>query len=463
MEGLLPDSAAARLLAKGLGSERFVLVDVGCSGGLDAGWCALGGRLLAFGFDPAVQEIERLAAEAADGPGEVRYTAGFVGLPAGHPLKGAAANTWRTDPWGRTSTWRTQELHRRAAEAAAEAAAPAPQPAAPDPSPEPAAEEAAAPIDDRDLMRRNRWSETRLVDPARPVVLSDFFDENGVDSVDFVKIDVDGADFEILQSLSGDIARRGVLGMGLEVGYHGVDDPQCNTFHNTDRFMRRHGFDLFDLTVRKYSLAALPAPYLFVKPYAAQTAWGRPFQGDALYLRDFNFPHLDRGADRWPDAKLLKLCILYCLFGQIDQAAETLVLFRERLVPLVDVDAVLDLLARDAQTREPVLAPDGCPPFADYRSYVAAFEADDGYFYGVEEKRAEVARVAAGARDEALRAKADLAAELERARAELAQARAAAAWTSEIAAELDRMRRTVSWRVTAPLRAAMRALKAGKA
>jgi hypothetical protein len=40
--------------------DRFTLIDVGCSGGLDAAWRDVGPRLQAFGFDPMAEEIERL-------------------------------------------------------------------------------------------------------------------------------------------------------------------------------------------------------------------------------------------------------------------------------------------------------------------------------------------------------------------------------------------------------------------
>ena len=75
-----------------------------------------------------------------------------------------------------------------------------------------------------------------------------------------------------------------VFGIGIEVNYCGTDAANQNTFHNVDRFLRKHGFDLYDLTVRKYSLAALPAPYADKIP--AQSNRGRPLQGDALYFKD---------------------------------------------------------------------------------------------------------------------------------------------------------------------------------
>ena len=64
-----------------------------------------------------------------------------------------------------------------------------------------------------------------------------------------------------MQSLEKLLVNPNVFGIGIEVNYCGTDAANQNTFHNVDRFLRKHGFDLYDLTVRKYSLVALPAPY----------------------------------------------------------------------------------------------------------------------------------------------------------------------------------------------------------
>jgi len=40
----------------------FMLLDIGCSGGINRQWRRLGRRLRAIGIDPDIREIERLAA-----------------------------------------------------------------------------------------------------------------------------------------------------------------------------------------------------------------------------------------------------------------------------------------------------------------------------------------------------------------------------------------------------------------
>jgi hypothetical protein len=366
MQAIRRDSASARLIAAAIATP-FTLLDVGCSGGIDAGWDLFGDGLRAFGFDPSRHEIERLTA-AERRPG-VRYVNGFVGLAQGHPARAASIDPWRLDPWGRLSAYRTQQLQQaRADQTSAQTSEGAGQ---------------------EDLMARNLWREAALADPAQPIVLPEFLDEQGISDVDFIKIDVDGTDFEILQSLENRLDHPPVLGAVLEVNFFGGPGPHVNSFHNVDRFMRSQGFDLFDLTVRSYSLAALPRPFLYPHPLASQTTAGRPFQGDALYLRDVGYPFAEglpgRDLSGWSDDKLLKLATLFAMTGLLDQAAELLLQFRERLAERLDIDATLDLMTRESQDGDADLW--AGRRFTRYSDYIAAYEADDPAFYGADQRR----------------------------------------------------------------------------
>ncbi len=80
MEGIRPAKSFLRQLAGQLGDTRFTLIDIGCSGGIDEVWRIFGSRLRAFGFDPNLQDIERLNAAEAKHSG-VEYIAAFVGPP----------------------------------------------------------------------------------------------------------------------------------------------------------------------------------------------------------------------------------------------------------------------------------------------------------------------------------------------------------------------------------------------
>jgi FkbM family methyltransferase len=329
------------MVREALGEEWFTLLDIGCSGGIDAAWRGFGERLRAVGIDPNLDEIARLTAQETS-PG-VTYIPGFVGLPAHDEdaARLASGVFWSRNPWIRLSTWRTTALRASAQDLTGRAAT-----------------------------RLNLWPTTRLANRSRPVLIDALLAERGIDDVDFIKIDVDGPDFLILQSLTRVLRDCRVLGVGAEVNFFGSDEPDVHTFHNTDRLLRSHGFSLCFLSSRPYSLAALPARYLLDVP--AQTEFGRPLQGDAIYLRDAVAPENAAWAAEASARKLLKLAALHEMTGLPDGAADILTNFRERLADLVPVDEALDALV--SSVRYPDMP-------ATYAGYLSAFEADAPCFY----------------------------------------------------------------------------------
>ena len=73
-----------RSAAAALKAERFTLVDIGCSGGIDQLWRQFGDRLAGVGFDASASECRRLAAKETNP--NILYMAGFVDIPPDHPF-----------------------------------------------------------------------------------------------------------------------------------------------------------------------------------------------------------------------------------------------------------------------------------------------------------------------------------------------------------------------------------------
>jgi hypothetical protein len=343
MQGISRDCKFLQRAAGVLKQEQFTLIDVGCSGGFDPGWRLFGDKLQAVGFDPNVEECERLTSKEA--LRSVRYVPAFVGLRPDHPfarLKASKPDV-ENNPWGRLSVTRTIGIRQKEIE--------------------------NLPLAGK--IEFNDWKQTRLADANHPVFLPEFFEEHHIHNIDFIKMDVDGRDFEILHSLENVFADARVIGFGMEVNFIGSASETDHTFHNTDRFMRRHGFDLFQLSVRPYSAAALPSRYQLAVP--AQTEFGRPLQGDALYVRDLCHSANADLAAALSVEKVLKTAAIFAVFGLPDCAAEILLKFRAGLAALCDVDSLLDTLAAQAQE------PRGS--HLSYRQYVAAFEQDSALFY----------------------------------------------------------------------------------
>lgn len=343
MEGMGESIEFAAFAARGLGSEMFVLIDVGCSGGINPNWRAFGESLIAHGFDPNISECRRLT-ELETLPGVV-YIPAFVGLPDAHPVlaKKKGRDYWSHNPWARLSVARTLEIDKKQRASLSE-------------------------TEKRDL---NLWKEVELADFKDRIFLPKYFEKGEIRDIDFVKVDVDGPDYDILQSIADDLEQMSILGVGIEVNFFGSDNGSDHTFHNVDRFMREHGFELFDLSIRKYSLRSLPAQY--VNEFPGRTIFGRPLQGDALYVRDLCAPEWNEYAASCSVPKLLKLSAIFSLFGLPDCAAEVLQDFRTRLSTCIDIDAGLNLLAEQAQL--------GSNEILGYEDYLAEFEADSTRFY----------------------------------------------------------------------------------
>ena len=334
-----------------LADDPFVLVDVGCGLGIDPLWRLFEPCLHVEAFDPQLAEIDRL--RAAETNEHVHYHAALVGLPDDDPFiarrRAQEDREIGFNPWDRLST------------AAAIAAATA--------------------KGGTDLEETNDW-DLRELSTSR-VGLADALRASGVASVDFVKTDTDGGDFEVLQSFEPAIEPSRVLGFVVETSYVGSDSDTVHTLHNVDRFMKRHRFMLHTLSVNRYSRAALPAP--FTHRILAQTVWGQAIWGDVVYLRD-----AVADAAGLSPTKLLKLACVCELFRSPDIAAEILLTYRQALDPLVGVDRMLDLLTPPLHGKR-----------VSYATYVAAFRADPTSFYPDDPPPAAQTRVVGRARSAA--------------------------------------------------------------
>jgi len=167
--------------------SEFMLIDIGCSGGIDAVWRGFGPRLRALAIDPNVDEIERLRSLETH-PG-VQYLAAFAGLPANHPfsLRKAGRDPLERSPWTRLSVVKSLELMKSRRQTL---------------PPELGALGAGM------LAPDTKISKEVIAVPA-------YLQDSEIHSVDFLKIDVDGPDFEILNSFDSALETLGVLGVGI--------------------------------------------------------------------------------------------------------------------------------------------------------------------------------------------------------------------------------------------------------
>src|SRR5215472_13098567 len=208
------EDAFAAFVAESLRRERFFLVDVGVSGGIATTLRVLGNKLCGLGFDKDKVEIARLS--AIDPSPELHYIHGVVGLADDHPYAARARISPRLtrNPWPRLAVERWLTLRD--------------------------AREQGFSMPPR-LLRQNAPEADSVEsdrEPSGVIDLARFLLDRQVGFIDLLKIDVDGADFEILQSMDGRYDEFRVLGIGIEVNFFGSAAETANTFHNIDRFLK---------------------------------------------------------------------------------------------------------------------------------------------------------------------------------------------------------------------------------
>jgi hypothetical protein len=187
-------------------------------------------------------------------------------------------------------------------------------------------------------------------------------------AVDFIKTDTDGHDYEVLLGAAALLKDAPVVGVQAECVLHGMLHPHAQVFANLDRFMREAGFTLFDLSVFRYSRAALPGRFLWGSPGPSEK--GQPWWGDFLYCRDFGDPaYEDKWSVRPRPLKVLKLACAFESYDLADCAAELLLKYETALADVVDVPACLDLLLRSAGVEG-----------VSYREHRRRFETDPASF-----------------------------------------------------------------------------------
>jgi len=190
--------------------------------------------------------------------------------------------------------------------------------------------------------------------------------------LDFMKIDTEGSELDILQGAKESLSCKSVLGLLVEVWW----DPRLKNqppFSELDAFIREQGFTFFDLECQRYPRNAMPVGNLRREPLKVKTGkplgkairnlfrkiggktkysnseayrhFGQMLTGDALYFRD---PIWDIGNKEgnftWTDESILRLIGLLDLYNYQDFAIEILDFYREKFTRAVDVDFLMDSL-----------------------------------------------------------------------------------------------------------------------
>jgi FkbM family methyltransferase len=247
-------------------NDPLTIVDVGARGGIEAQWRVFGKNLRAIAFEPDKAECDRLNA-CKDG---VTY------LPFALSRNGGVRNLHIADHLASSSFF-------------------------------PNNQDFVSRFTNRDMVQ------VTTVVPVDTVTLGNALTDAGVRHVDFIKLDVEGAELEVLEGAAQFLDK--VIGIVSEVRFTRRLSG-CPTFSDFDRYCESQGFELFDIDIYRQSRKALPYPLLYDyrdqnnRPVDGPSTQGQTLWGDALYFRD---------------RPSLKAACLFEIFGLNDCAAEALV------------------------------------------------------------------------------------------------------------------------------------------
>lgn len=171
----------------------------------------------------------------------------------------------------------------------------------------------------------NLDTEVQSVVDLPVVAMDEYLPKMGIFSVDFIELDTQGSELDILKGAEK-LLNESVVGVMVEVEFSPIYKNQP-LFADIDSFLRSHGFTLFDVSRHRYrrkaALRELPTR-------------GHIVHGHSLYMRDFR---LLSGSDCWE--KSLKLAMVADFFGYWDYAYEII----QFLISLPECQAVETLVS----------------------------------------------------------------------------------------------------------------------
>ncbi|HBL24177.1 MAG TPA: hypothetical protein DDZ40_08685 [Deltaproteobacteria bacterium] len=175
--------------------------------------------------------------------------------------------------------------------------------------------------------------------------IDSFVRDHGIGCVDFIKVDVEGAELAVLNGAKACLSQ--VLGVETELNIGPTRNP--DNLSGIDALLRGQGLHLFDIDIARYPRKALPRGYLSYEMNGFRIdfpqRYGQIGTGDAVYLRD---PVFERdnglGSFEWTQANILKMAMLYELYMLNDCAIELLQEYRSNFSSSLPFDHFFDLL-----------------------------------------------------------------------------------------------------------------------
>jgi FkbM family methyltransferase len=174
------------------------------------------------------------------------------------------------------------------------------------------------PPNDLYIKRLGGLSELMALDFSLEVTtttLDRFCEEENISEVDFLQIDVQGADLDVLQG-SLRALNSSTLAVQIEVEFSSLYTKQP-LFADVDTFLRKYDFSLFDIAPSYRLREGLPI--------SSDKRLGQLLWGDAFYLRDLLREDINVSEQLKSPGKMLKLACIADIMSFTDYSLEILV------------------------------------------------------------------------------------------------------------------------------------------
>ena len=176
------------------------------------------------------------------------------------------------------------------------------------------------------------------------VNLNFLLENKKINQPNFLKIDVEGAEYDVLEGASEIISNDSCLGIKIEcrfdTWYVNSKNIPNKTFSEIDIYLRKFGYKLYDLKTFNHGRKSLNHTYTLMNKGetvpGGSTKYGQISVCDAIYFKD---PVLKNNNLRFDtkDPNLIKMAILMDVYSQFDSAAEILKILSKKDVIFKDI------------------------------------------------------------------------------------------------------------------------------
>jgi len=175
-----------------------------------------------------------------------------------------------------------------------------------------------------------------------------FIKDYNIPDIDFMKIDAEGADLDILKGSINQL-KKSVLGISCEV-FFAPWRGEGRGFSEIEQFLRPLGFRLYDLNLYRYAKKSFPG-IDSVAPFAGGTAhYGQIVLGQAIFFRDpvAEIENKKILLSDWDETRILKAVSLFEVFRLPDCAIELIdTAFKNKIITnseKINMDKFRDLV-----------------------------------------------------------------------------------------------------------------------